>query len=165
MRVSTHQEWWDSGLETATHGAPFSLSIVLFLQRRDGASVAHKMTCKTDEAWVEAERTSVRVPPLLPKHSHRPKPLEFLMGKVPTHLLVSTPRRLHLMLFLLAGFARLGDRSGTFRLRTQDLGRFGWTPTTWRRQLKQLEDLELISVYRRAGCTPVITLTAELRPG
>lgn len=117
-----------------------------------------------DDAWEEAERTAVRVPPQIPRFSSLPKPLAYLMPKVPTRTLKSTPRHLHLLIFLLAGFARLGDRSGTFKLRTQDLKRLGWKPTTWRRQLKQLEDLEIISVYRRAGCTPVITLTDELRP-
>lgn len=126
--------------------------------------MAHKMTIPTDEVWAEAERTCVRVPPLLPKNGSSPKPLAFLMGKVPTCVLASTPRHLHLMIFLLAGFARLGDQSGTFRLRIRDLERFGWTQTTWRRQLKELEDLDVISVSRRPGCTPVVTLTNELRP-
>ena len=117
-----------------------------------------------DDVWEEAERTSVRVAPRLPENRTLPKPLSYIMGKVPTRVLNSVPRHLHLLLFLLAGFARLGDRSGTFRLRTRDLKSFGWTSTTWRRQLKELEDLELISVYRRPGCTPVITLTGELRP-
>mgnify|MGYP001817563599 CR=1 FL=1 len=126
--------------------------------------MAQEMTIAEDEAWATAEQTCVRVPPLLPRHSSCPKPLEFLMGKVPTRVLECTPRRLHLMIFLLAGFARLGDRSGTFRLRTADLERFGWKPTTWRRQLKELEDLDVISVSRRPGCTPVITLMEDLRP-
>lgn len=126
--------------------------------------MAHKIAITADEAWAKAEQTCVPVPPLLPNHRSCPKPLEFLMGKVPTRVLEITPRHLHLMIFLLAGFARLGDQSGTFRLRTMDLDRLGWSPTTWRRQLKELEELDVISVSRRPGCTPVVTLMDDLRP-
>lgn len=124
----------------------------------------NKVSDPLDQAWERAERTAVRVPPHLPKNRTVAKPLAFILGRVPTRILISTPRHLHVLIFLLAGFARLGDRSGTFKLRTKDLERFGWTQTTWRRQLKELEDLKLISVYRRPGCTPVITLIDELRP-
>ena len=117
-----------------------------------------------DDIWEEAERTAVRVPPQIPRYSSLPKPLAYLMPKVLTRTLESAPRHLHLLIFLLAGFARLGKRTGTFKLRTHDLKRLGWKPTTWRRQLKQLEDLKLISVRRRQGCTPVVTLAEELRP-
>ena len=116
------------------------------------------------QVWVRAERTAVRVPPRMPENRTYAKPLSFIMGKMPAWVLTSTPRHLHLLLFLLTGFARLGDRSGTFRLRTKDLERFGWSQTTWRRQLKELEDMDLISVHRRPGCTPVVTLINELRP-
>lgn len=116
------------------------------------------------EVWAEAERTSERVQPRVPENHFAPKPLAFIAGKVPTRILISTPRHLHLLIFLLAGFARLGDRSGTFKLRTKELRWFGWTETTWRRQLRELEDLDLILVSRRPGCAPVITLIDELRP-
>lgn len=117
-----------------------------------------------DQEWARAEQTAVRVPPRLPKNRTYAKPLSFILGKVPASVLETTPRHLHLMLFLLTGFARLGDRSGTFKLRTKDLERFGWSPTTWRRQLREMEGMDLISVSRRPGCTPVITLIEELRP-
>ena len=124
----------------------------------------NKVSDPPDPAWERAERTAVRVPPRLPKNRTYAKPLSFIMGKVPASVLESTPRHLHLLLFLLTGFSRLGDRTGTFKLRTKDLERFGWSQTTWRRQLRELEAMDLISVCRRPGCTPVITLIKELRP-
>ena len=117
-----------------------------------------------DLVWVRAERTAVRVPPRLSGDRTYPKRLSFICGKVPSSVLESTPRHLHLLLFLLAGFTRLGDRSGTFKLRTKELERYGWSQTTWRRQLKELEEMDLISVCRRPGRTPVVTLINELRP-
>ena len=119
---------------------------------------------RLDQVWARAEQTAVRVPPQLTGNRTYPKRLSFICGKVPSSVLESTPRHLHLLLFLLSGFARLGDRSGTFKLRTKELERYGWSQTTWRRQLKELEEMDLISVCRRPGCTPVVTLINELRP-